>query len=180
MSSRPIHVVLADKPVVCAGLKAVLSSARDIVIDDEAGSSGKTMRLVQALTPDVVVMDLAIARSKSADLIRHIMERSPRTRVVVLASDSATGYLLPVMDAGATGFLSRAIAHRHAADAIRTVAGGDVYVSHEVARSIARSTRIQQQLATQQFLEFYGAKDGAGRKADKSKVSTTERLRPKH
>jgi two-component system, NarL family, response regulator NreC len=134
-----IRVVLVDDhAVVRAGLKAVLNTASDIEVIGEARDGTEAVALAERLRPDVVVMDLAMGDTNGTDATRSIVEKGLPSRVLVLTMHAEEDYLLPVIEAGASGYLMKTAADRDLVDAIRTVARGDVYVRPSAARVLAQ------------------------------------------
>jgi DNA-binding NarL/FixJ family response regulator len=139
VSSDYIKVVLVDDhAVVRAGLKAVLGTAKDIDVIGEASNGREALGLVDRFKPDVVVMDLTMAEMDGLEATRQIAERGLATRVLVLTMHSEEEYLVPVLKAGAGGYLVKSAADRELVDAVRAVARGDTYVRPAAARVLAR------------------------------------------
>ncbi|HEU4642021.1 MAG TPA: response regulator transcription factor, partial [Gemmatimonadaceae bacterium] len=142
MSSDLIRVVLADDhAIVRAGLKAVLGSARDIEVVGEASNGKDAIALVQRLHPDVVVMDLSMAEMDGIAATKALaaMEGSPR--VLVLTMHAEEDYLVPLLEAGASGYLVKSAADRELVDAVRTVARGELFVRPNAARVLAKGLK---------------------------------------
>src|SRR5687768_18226771 len=128
MPSDLIRVLLADDhAVVRAGLKAVLGGARDIEVVGEAKTGREAVALVERLKPDVVVMDLTMPDLDGTSATKEIVQKGLPTRVLVLTMHAEDDYLVPLMEAGAAGYLMKNVADRDLVDAIRSVARGDVY-----------------------------------------------------
>ncbi len=139
MSTDVIRVILADDhAVVRAGLKAVLGAASDIEVIGEASDGAEAVALVEQLDPDVVVMDLSMDRMDGAAATREITEKKLRARVLVLTMHAEEDYLLPILEAGAAGYLMKNAADRELVDAVRTVARGDMFIRPSAARILAQ------------------------------------------
>ncbi len=137
-----IRVVLADDHmVVRAGLKAVLSGARDIEVVGEASSGKEAIALVDRLHPHVVVMDLSMAEMDGLTATRELATRTEPPKVLVLTMHGEEEYLVQVLEAGASGYLVKNAADRELVDAIRAVARGDMYVQPSAGRILARGVR---------------------------------------
>jgi DNA-binding NarL/FixJ family response regulator len=139
MSSEQIRVILADDhAVVRAGLKAVLGTARDIEVVGEAKDGREAIALIERLNPDVVVMDLTMGAADGASATKEIVDRELPTRVLILTMHAEEDYLVPLLQAGAAGYLVKSVADRELVDAVRTVARGEVYVRPAAARVLAQ------------------------------------------
>src|SRR3954467_7667358 len=140
MSQDLIRVILADDhSVVRTGLKAVLGAARDIAVIAEAKTGREAVALVERLKPDVIVMDLSMPEMDGTAATKEIVAKGLATRVLILTMHAEEDYLVPLMEAGAAGYLVKSAADRELVDAVRAVAHGDVYVRASAARVLARN-----------------------------------------
>jgi len=140
MSGDLIRVVLADDhAVVRAGLRAVLGVARDIEVIGEAKTGREAVTLAERFKPNVVVMDLSMPELDGAAATKEIVEKGLATRILVLTMHGEDDYLIPLMEAGAAGYLVKSAADRELVDAVRAVAHGDVYVRPAAARVLAKN-----------------------------------------
>lgn len=140
MTGDMIRVVLADDhAVVRAGLKAVLSAARDIEVVAEAKNGREAVTLVERFKPDVVVMDLSMPDLDGTAATKEIVEKGLAARVLVLTMHAEEDYLVPLMEAGAAGYLMKNAADRELVDAVRAVAHGDLYVRPSAAMVLAKN-----------------------------------------
>ncbi|HEY8309536.1 MAG TPA: response regulator transcription factor [Gemmatimonadaceae bacterium] len=138
MSAATIRVVLADDhAVVRAGLRAVLGAAQDIDVIGEASNGIEAVQLADTLDPDVVVMDLTMDGMDGTAATREIIAKHLRARVLVLTMHSEEDYLIPVLEAGAAGYLMKNAADRELIDAVRTVARGDMFIRPSAAKILA-------------------------------------------
>ncbi|MBL8982230.1 MAG: response regulator transcription factor [Gemmatimonadetes bacterium] len=139
MKSDLIRVVLADDhTIVRAGLKAVLGTARDIDVVGEARDGKEAIALVDRFHPDVVVMDLSMTGMDGATATKEIVAKGEDTRVLVLTMHPEEEFLVPLLEAGAAGYLVKSAADRELVDAVRAVAKGDVFVRPTAARVLAK------------------------------------------
>ena len=139
MTTDVIRVLLADDHrVVRAGLRAVLGTTRDITVVGEASNGREAVSLAALVKPDVVVMDLAMPELDGVAATKAIIAADPGVRVLVLSMHAEQEYLVPVMEAGAAGYLLKTEADRELVNAVRAVAHGDVFVRPAAARILAR------------------------------------------
>ena len=140
MTNDIIRVVLADDHVVVrAGLRAVLGAAKDIEIIGEARNGREAITMVERFQPDVVVMDLDMPDTDGITATKEIVTKGLASRVLVLTMHAEEDYLVPLMEAGAAGYLVKSAADRDLVDAVRAVAHGDVYVRPAAARVLAKN-----------------------------------------
>lgn len=139
MSTDLIRVVLADDhTVVRAGLKAVLGTAKDIDVVGEAKDGREAIGLVDRFKPDVVIMDLSMPGMDGTAATKEIVAKGINTRVLILTMHAEEDFLIPLLEAGAAGYLVKSAADRELVDAVRAVAMGDIYVRPTAARVLAK------------------------------------------
>jgi DNA-binding NarL/FixJ family response regulator len=137
-----IKVVLVDDhAVVRAGLKAVLGSAKDIQVIGEGTNGKDAISLAQRLDPDVIVKDLSMGEMDGVEATKELVGSKARARILILTMHAEDSYLVPLLEAGANGYLVKSAADRELIDAVRAVAAGDVYMQPSAAR--AHAQRIQ-------------------------------------
>lgn len=124
-----VRILLADDHTIFrAGLKALLDAEMGIEVVGEASTGDEAIELVRDLKPDIVVMDLSMPGSGGLEATRRITALQLPTRVLVLTMHAEEEYLVPVLDAGAHGYLTKTTADRRLVEAIRIVARGEVYL----------------------------------------------------
>lgn len=142
MTGDLIRVVLADDhTIVRAGLKAVLGSARDITVVGEASNGKEALALAERFHPDVIVMDLSMAEMDGIQATKTLAAKGPTPRVLILTMHAEEEYLVPLLEAGAAGYLVKSAADRELVDAVRAVARGDLYVRPSAARVLAKGIK---------------------------------------
>ncbi len=139
MPGDVIRVILADDhSVVRAGLRAVLSPAKDIAVIGEATNGKEALALAERFNPDVVIMDLTMPDMDGAAATKAILARETTTRVLVLTMHAEEEYLLPLLEAGASGYLVKSAADLELVTAVRAVAHGDPYVSSSASHVLIK------------------------------------------
>ena len=138
VGNEMIRVLLADDHcIVREGLRLLLRSAPDITVVGDAENGPTALSLARQLSPDVVILDLDMPGGDGATALRDIQEKLPGVRVLILTVHAEHERLLPLLEAGARGYLSKAAASLDLIEAIRVVAAGDVYVQPAAARLLA-------------------------------------------
>src|SRR5689334_5480941 len=108
--NEKIRVVVADDhPIIIEGLRLLMSSLPDIEVVGEATTGNEALRIVKALQPDVISLDLQIPRISGPELILQIHAESPNTRVLIFTAFADDDYALPALQAGAVGYLLKGI-----------------------------------------------------------------------
>jgi len=140
MTGDMIRVVLADDhSVVRAGLKAVLSSAKDIEVVAEAKNGVEAVSFAERFKPDVIVMDLSMPELDGTAATKQIVAKGLATKVLVLTMHAEEDYLVPLLEAGAVGYLVKSAADRELVDAVRALAHGDMYVRPTAGGILAKN-----------------------------------------
>ncbi|HNQ24759.1 MAG TPA: response regulator transcription factor [Phycisphaerae bacterium] len=133
-----IQVVVADDhAVVREGMKRIIEGAGDMSVAAEAADGEMLLRRVAAVPCDVVVMDLAMPGMSGLEVLRELRRRQPRLPVLILTMHPADQYAVRTLREGAAGFLHKGDSPGELVEAIRTVVGGQRYISRPVAESLA-------------------------------------------
>lgn len=134
-----ITVVLADDHVVLrAGLRALLESEQGIEVVGEASTGDEAVDLVRTEQPTIVVMDLSMPGSGGLEATRRITALELDTKVLVLTMHAEQEYLVPVLEAGASGYLTKTTADRSLVEALRVVSRGEVYLPPQATKLLLR------------------------------------------
>jgi len=134
-----IRVLLADDHAVLrSGLDALLALEDDIQVVGQAATGEEAVDKTRLLRPDVVVMDLSMPSMDGLEATRRIVALELGARVLVLTSQTEEDFLLPVLEAGASGFVRKTSADVDLLHALRTVAGGEVFLYPTATRLLLR------------------------------------------
>lgn len=135
---QPISILLADDHgVVRAGLRALLEAQADMRVVAEAADGPTAIALTRQHVPTVVVADLSMPGG-GLEAIREITALGLPSRVLVLTVHAEERYLLPVLEAGGSGYVRKSSAHTDLLDAIRTVARGEVFLDPAATKTLLR------------------------------------------
>jgi two-component system response regulator NreC len=134
---KSIKVLLVDDhTLVRDGVRALLALATDIEVVGEAANGKEALEKVRKLTPDVVLMDLAMPIMGGLEATRRIRREFPGTKVIAVTQYDDSDYVVPVIEAGARGFITKMAAFSELASAIRAVYGGGSYLSPSAAAAL--------------------------------------------
>ncbi|MCX4743662.1 response regulator [Streptomyces antibioticus] len=134
-----IRVLLADdQSLVRAGFRALLDAQPDIEVAGEAADGDETVRLVRALRPDVVLMDIRMPVLDGLAATRRITddETLAEVRVVMLTTFELDEYVFEAIRSGASGFLVKDTEPDELLRAVRAVVAGDALLSPGVTRRL--------------------------------------------
>lgn len=117
-------LLVDDQQLICQGLKAMLSLESDLEVIGIAHNGKAALEQVEALQPDVVLMDLKMPVMDGREATRLICQSFPNTSVLVLTTFDDDGYIVDAMRAGAKGYLLKDMPSEELAQAIRLVQSG--------------------------------------------------------
>ncbi|REE95394.1 response regulator [Thermomonospora umbrina] len=137
----PVRVVLVDDhEMILAGLQAMLAGfAGRVRVVGQAGTSREAVRLVTALRPDVVLLDVRLGPESGLDLCRDLTARSPATRVVFLSVYDDEQYVFEALRAGAGGYLLKRVDGLELVRRLEEVSQGETVVDPTLAGRMAAS-----------------------------------------
>jgi DNA-binding NarL/FixJ family response regulator len=138
MRDEVVRVVLVDDhTMVREGLRLLLRSAADIAVVGEADSGLAAVEVAERVRPDIVVLDLDMPGSDGMAALRGLEQALPSVRVLILTVHAEQERLVPLLEAGARGYLTKEAASQDLVEAIRVVAAGEIYVRPVTARLLA-------------------------------------------
>jgi DNA-binding NarL/FixJ family response regulator len=133
-----IRILLADDHgIVRAGLRALLDAQFDMVVVGEVENGLEAIEVTRKLEPNVVISDLSMPGG-GLEAIRGITALGGRSRVLVLTVHAEERYLLPVLEAGGSGYVRKSSAHTDLLNAVRTVARGEVFLDPAATKTLLR------------------------------------------
>ncbi len=134
----PLKVLLVDDhAVVREGYRRLLERSPDIQVVGEAGNSADAYQLLSRLRPVVVVMDISLPDVSGIEATRRMLAREPDVRVLVFSMHEEAVFAERAMQAGARGYITKASAPEILIDAVRAVARGEVFLSRDIAQTLA-------------------------------------------
>ena len=133
LTARIRLLVVDSQAVTRAGLRRLLETYPDLDIIGEASDGVQAVSETVELGPQVVLMDTQLPNGQSMEALRQIKQLNPDTKVLLLSTMDREEYLYETLRAGADGFVLKDIAPDELAQAIRTVARGEVLVQPQLA-----------------------------------------------
>ena len=137
-----IRLLIADDhPVVRDGLSGMFAPEPGFEVLGEAADGAEAVRLAQALEPDVILMDLRMPGMDGLAAITELHRRAVPSRVLVLTTYDTDSYVLPAIEAGATGYLLKDAPRDELLRAVRAAALGQAVLSPSVATRLMTRVR---------------------------------------
>ena len=155
-------LIVDDHTLVRDGIRALLALVADIEVVGEATNGKEAPGKVRQLAPDVVLMDLAMPVMSGLDATRVIRRQFTGTRVLALTQYDDSEYVIPIIEAGASGFVTKMAAFSELASAIQAVYSGGSYLSPSAAAALVEE--CQQKTTIEE-----GGKDPYQRLTDREK-----------
>jgi two-component system, NarL family, response regulator LiaR len=132
-----VRVLLVDDhAIVRKGVRALLQTEPDIEVVAEVEDGQRAISLADALTPDVILMDLMMPGIDGVEAIRQIVARQPSARIVVVTSFATDDKVFPAIRSGALGYLLKDSDPEDLVRAIRQAHRGEVVLHPAIAMKV--------------------------------------------
>jgi DNA-binding NarL/FixJ family response regulator len=132
-----IRVLLVDdQTLVRQGIQMLLEIETDIQVVGQAANGREALQLVEALRPDVVLMDVRMPEMDGVAATHAISTRFPDTGVIILTTFEDDEFVFGGLEAGARGYLLKDISSEEMAQAIRKVAAGEALIQPSITRKV--------------------------------------------
>jgi len=129
-------LIVDDHTLVRAGIRSLLTLVSDIEVVGEASDGKEALIKVKQLMPDVVLMDLAMPVMGGLEATRRLHKEFPGIKVLALTQYDDSEYVIPIIEAGARGFVTKMSAFSELAAAIQAAYRGDSYLSSTAATAL--------------------------------------------
>ncbi|HPY77685.1 MAG TPA: response regulator transcription factor [Anaerohalosphaeraceae bacterium] len=134
-----IKVVLADDhAIVRHGLSRAFQQEKGLEVVGQAQDGLSLVKLVEELSPDVVVMDISMPDLNGIEATRRITAAHPKIKVIGLSMHSSDKYVREMFKAGACGYLLKDCPFDELVEAIRIVVNGKKYISPSIGDTIIK------------------------------------------
>jgi len=143
---KSIRILLADDhTVVRKGLRLLLETQPGFSVIADAADGREAVALAEKLTPDVVVMDVAMPILNGIEAARQITSKQPQAAVVFLSMHSDEGYVLKALKAGARAYLLKDSAEYDLINAVKAVTEGKAFFSPAISKMLVEDYMRQMQ-----------------------------------
>lgn len=135
--SDSIRILIADDhPLFREGVAQSLAGEPGFTVVGQAGSGEEALALVGDLLPDVLLLDVTMPGDGGVVTAGKVATSWPVVRIMMLTVSEDQDTLMAALKAGARGYVLKGVTARELANAVRVVAGGDIYISPALAGGI--------------------------------------------
>ncbi len=137
---QPITVIVAnDHALLREGLAMLLSLQNDLKVIGEAADGLEAVSLVEALQPDILLLDIRMPKLSGLEVLAQIRLKSPRTRTLILSGFFEDEDIAEAFHRGAKGYLVKVATHQDLVKAIRTTHAGELWAERKVLSQVVES-----------------------------------------
>lgn len=147
--------IVDDHEIIREGLKQILNNETDIKVVGEAENGNEVIRGISETDCDILLLDLNIPGKKGQDLIEEVKKKKPKLQILILSISPEDKFALPLLRAGASGYVCKDSALRDLVQAIQKVSSKGRYLSSTLAEQLAFDAFIEEVKPTRKltFLE---------------------------
>jgi DNA-binding NarL/FixJ family response regulator len=143
MSDGVVTVLLVDDhAVVREGYRRLLERSGNIDVIGEADAADTALAQFRALAPQVVVMDIALPGVSGVEAMRRMLAEKPATRVLMFSMYEDAIFANRALEAGASGYVTKASAPNVLVEAVLTVARGKPFLSADITQALAQRSAL--------------------------------------
>ena len=151
-SQPPLRVAIVDDhPMFRLGLAAAIKEMDGIELVGEAQRADQVLALVEAASPNVLLLDVRLPDASGLEVNRWLAEHHPEVRVVMLTMSEDLDNALTALRGGASGYLVKGAGPERVEHAIRTVASGDVVLDHSLAQGVTELAQVRRGSTSRPF-----------------------------
>ncbi|WP_299149916.1 response regulator transcription factor [uncultured Tateyamaria sp.] len=138
MNTPPVRVLIVDDhPMVAQGIQSVLEDHDGLHVVGTLGTGRAVVDQLDALDPDVILMDLNMPEMGGLTATELVLEQRPGTRVLILSMHDSPEYISSALSHGAMGYLLKDVPTDEIAEAIKAVMRGERYLCTGAEGAIA-------------------------------------------
>jgi DNA-binding NarL/FixJ family response regulator len=137
-----IRIALVDDhKMFREGIKSVLADEKSISVVAEAGTAENIITDISKCKIDVLITDISLPGMSGIELCRFAAKNCPQVKILMLSMHTDEEFVMDSVSSGASGYLSKETGHEELIFAIRKIANGEIYFSHNVSQTIIQGYR---------------------------------------
>ncbi len=130
-------MVVDDHELVRIGLRHVLADYPEILLAGEAVDGESALRMNREIRPDVALLDISLPGLSGFEVTTRLKQASPNLGIIILTVHETAPYPAQLLEAGASGYLTKGCPATELVEAIRSVARGGRHIGSRIAQQIA-------------------------------------------
>jgi DNA-binding NarL/FixJ family response regulator len=143
--------VVDDHPLFREGVIRSLGEIDGFDIVAEGGSTDEALRIVDQICPDVMLMDISMP-GNGLEAVSGALEACPDLKIIMLTVSEANDDIAGALKLGARGYVLKGVGSRALADIIRTVSGGESYLSPSLSARLLAGLSKEREVSAKQNL----------------------------
>jgi two-component system invasion response regulator UvrY len=132
-------MIVDDHELLRLGLRQIFSEYHDVEVVAEAGDGEAAIRLCREVQPDVVILDITLPGLSGFELARRLKMNKPAVTILALSVHDTSPYPERMMEAGASGYITKGCSVSELMQAVRTVARGGRHIGSAIAQKMILS-----------------------------------------
>ncbi len=130
-------LVVDDHDLVRTGITRMLADIDGLQVIGQADSGEESLKRARELKPDVVLMDIKMPGIGGLEATRKLLRSHPDMRVIAVTACEDDPFPTRLLQAGASGYLTKGAGLEEMVQAIRLVFAGQRYLSPQIAQQLA-------------------------------------------
>lgn len=122
-------LIVDDNQLMREGLVMLLKHEPDLEVVGEACDGRTALELVKSLQPHVVVMDVGMPELNGVEATQQITSENRDVKVIALSAFAEPRYVTKMLEAGASGYVLKLLAHDDLPRAVRAASSGETFLS---------------------------------------------------
>ncbi|MED4204499.1 response regulator transcription factor [Neobacillus mesonae] len=133
--------IIDDHQLFREGVKRILEFEKSFQVVAEGDDGTEALAIVEEHRPDVVIMDINMPQMNGVEATRELIEKYPKTKVIILSIHDDENYVTHALQTGAMGYLLKEMDADALIDAVRVVADGGSYLHPKVTHNLVKEYR---------------------------------------
>jgi two-component system invasion response regulator UvrY len=136
-NAKTTVLLVDDHAVVLEGYRRLLEATPDLTVAGQAATGDEAYRRFVELEPDVVVMDITLPGIGGIEVARRMLSRRADAKILMFSMHEDVVFSSRALQTGARGYVTKSSAPEVLVEAVRLVAAGKLYISHDMAQELA-------------------------------------------
>ena len=129
-------LLVDDHQMVRLGLKSYFELQDGVEVVGEATNGAEGIAIALDLRPDVIVMDIVMPEVNGIDATLAILKKWPEAKILIVTSYLDNEKIMPVLNAGARGYMLKTSSADELFHAVQKVAAGELAIEQEVSKKV--------------------------------------------